>query len=649
MSKPLWTPATARVEQSRMAAFLRYVRQEWAPEIEGYAGLYRWSVEHPERFWPAVWGFCGIRHSEPWDRILEHADAMPGAQWFRGARLNFAENLLRYRDDQEALVFVNEQGQRQSLSYAELFSAVAQVTCGLRRIGVTAGDRVAALAPNCIETVVAMLASTSIGAVWSSCSPDFGEAGVLDRFAQIEPKVLFAADGYSYKGRRIDCLQKLQTIVASLPSLTRAVVFAHVNDQPDLTAIAKTVSWNEFRGDAGDIGFEQLPFDHPLYILFSSGTTGTPKCIVHSAGGTLIQHLKEHVLHTDITRRDRVFYYTTCGWMMWNWLVSGLACGATVILYDGSPMYPGESAMFDLVQRENITVFGTSAKYLSAIEKAGVRPCASHDLHMLRCLLSTGSPLLPESFDYVYDHVKSDLQLSSISGGTDIVSCFALGNPMLPVYRGELQCRGLGMDVRVLDEHGQSVLQHKGELVCCKAFPSMPLGFWNDVDGSRFHRAYFSRFPGVWAQGDFAEITAQGGLLIYGRSDAVLNPGGVRIGTAEIYRQAESLPEVLECLAIGQRWQGDERIVLFVVLQDACALDTALEQRIRTVIQTNTTPRHVPAKIIQVQELPRTRSGKLAELAVRAVVHAEPVVNVEALSNPGCLEQFQDLRQLQSR
>ncbi len=648
MSKPLWTPSAARIEKSRMHAFLHFVRQEWAPQIEDYAGLYRWSVEHLDLFWPAVWGFCGIQHSRPWDNVLEHPESMPGARWFRGARLNFAENLLRYRDQQEAVVFADERGRRRALSYAELYAAVAQVAAGLRRIGVVSGDRVAALTPNCPEAVVAMLAATSIGAIWSSCSPDFGEAGVVDRFAQISPKVLFAADGYYYKGKSVDCLEKLNAIVARLPSLTRTVVCPYLHANVDLAAIdfESALTWDALRLDACKIDFAQLPFDHPLYILFSSGTTGTPKCIVHGAGGTLIQHLKEHALHTDIGRDDRLFYYTTCGWMMWNWLVSGLARGATIVLYDGSPMHPGPGALFDLAEREALTVFGTSAKYLSAIEKAGLRPRTSHDLSRLRCLLSTGSPLLPESFDFVYRDIKSDLQLSSISGGTDIVSCFALGNPMQPVYRGELQCRGLGMAVEILDDSGQSIRKSKGELVCRKPFPSMPVGFWGDPDGSRYRSAYFDRYPGVWAQGDYAELTARDGLMIYGRSDAVLNPGGVRIGTAELYRQAESLPEVLESLAIGQRWQGDERIILFVVLQQTSALDPELEHRIRTVIRTNTTARHVPAEIIQVVELPRTRSGKIAELAVRAVVHEQPVSNVDALSNPGCLDQFRNLAQL---
>ncbi len=507
----------------------------------------------------------------------------------------------------------------------------------------------AALAPNCPETVIAMLATTSIGAIWSSCSPDFGEAGVIDRFAQITPKVLFAADGYYYKGKSIDCLEKLSGVVTRLPSLTHTVVFPYLHASADSSAVDNGLTWDALRSDASETDFAQLPFDHPLYILFSSGTTGTPKCIVHGAGGTLIQHLKEHALHTDIGREDRLFYYTTCGWMMWNWLVSGLARGATIVLYDGSPVHPGPGALFDLAEREALTVFGTSAKYLAAIEKAGVRPHASYDLSRLRCLLSTGSPLLPESFDFVYRHIKSDLQLSSISGGTDIVSCFALGNPMQPVYRGELQCRGLGMAVEILDQSGQPIRESKGELVCRKPFPSMPIGFWNDPDGSCYRSAYFDRYPGVWAQGDYAELTARDGLMIYGRSDAVLNPGGVRIGTAELYRQAESLPEVLESLAIGQRWQGDERIILFVVLQHSSALNPELEHRIRTVIRTNTTPRHVPAEIIQVVELPRTFSGKIAELAVRAVVHEQPVSNVDALRNPDSLDQFRNLAQLRGR
>jgi len=649
MNEPIWSPPPERAGQSRMMRFLRYARDEMDGSIEDYAQLYEWSVHHPERFWPAVWAFCGVRHSRLWETVLEHPGAMPGTRWFHGARINFAENLLRYRDDHPALVFHAEDGARRELSYSELCGQVARLAAALRATGVEAGDRVAGLVPNCPEAVIAMLATTSVGAIWSSCSPDFGEQGILERFRQIAPKLLFTADAYRYKGRVVDCTARVSAVARRLPSLRRVVVFPFAGDGKGGEHIPGASGWEAFAsgGNGAEPQFAQLPFDHPVYILYSSGTTGAPKCIVHGAGGTLLQHLKEHVLHTDIGRQDRVFYFTTCGWMMWNWLVSGLACGATLVLYDGAPMHPDPAALMDMAEKERITVFGASAKYLAALEKAEVRPGESHDLGALRTILSTGSPLAPESFDYVYEDVKDDVQLASISGGTDILSCFALGNPLLPVYRGELQCRGLGMKVDVFGGGGQSIRGAKGELVCTAPFPSMPVGFWGDTDGSRYRAAYFQRFPGVWAHGDFAEITARGGVVIHGRSDAVLNPGGVRIGTAEIYRQVEHLPEVLESLAIGQQWHGDERIVLFVVLQPDLHLDDELRQRICAAVRVNTTPRHVPAKILQVKELPRTRSGKLVEIAVREIVHGRGVENAEALANPQVLEQFRDRPELQ--
>jgi acetoacetyl-CoA synthetase len=571
---------------------------------------------------------------------------MPGARWFPNVRLNFAQNLLRHRDERIALVGRNELGQRVALSYAELNEQVARLAATLRAEGVGVGDRVAGYMPNVPQTVIAMLATSSIGAVWSSCSPDFGVQGVLDRFGQIEPKVLFCTEAYPYGGKIFPMAEKLRAVVDGLPSLERVVLVPYLDPTADPGPLRRAVRWPDFLGPAEPIEFAALPFDHPLYILYSSGTTGVPKCIVHGQGGTLLQHLKELVLHTDLKREDHFIYYTTCGWMMWNWMASALAVGATVVLYEGSPFHPSGAVLWDLIDDEQISVFGTSAKYLAALEKTGVRPAQSHKLRRLRTLLSTGSPLLPESYDYVYRDIKSDLLLASISGGTDIVSCFALGNPLLPVYRGELQCRGLGMKVEILDEGGRPVTQTQGELACTQAFPSMPVGFWNDRDGAKYRAAYFEKIPGVWCHGDHALLTEHDGLVIFGRSDATLNPGGVRIGTAEIYRQVEKLPEVLESLAIGQDWEGDVRVVLFVRLREGLQLDDALRERIKRVIRDNTTPRHVPARIVQVPDLPRTRSGKLSELAVRDVVHGRPVKNTEALANPEALEYFKAIAEL---
>jgi acetoacetyl-CoA synthetase len=647
-TSPLWTPTPERVAGSHMQRFLERIRTEYAPSIENYAGLWRWSVEYPELFWPEVWAACGIRASAWWDSVLVDGDRMPGARWFTGARLNFSENLLRFRDEHPALVYRDESGVRIACSHAELYAAVARLAGALRQAGIQPGDRIAGWLPNRPETVIAMLAATSCGAIWSSCSSDFGAAGVLDRFGQIGPRILFAADGYRHAGRTIDMLERLRTVRAGLPSVERVVVVPVLDDAPAIDGIPDCMRWADFQSDATGLRFEQLPFDHPVYILYSSGTTGVPKCIVHGAGGTLIQHLKELVLHTDIGRDDCVFYFTTCGWMMWNWLVSALATGSTVLLYEGAPFHPRPHALWRLAEEERISVFGTSAKYLASLEQVRYAPRENCDLSRLRTVLSTGSPLLPQSYDYVYRDVKADVQLASISGGTDIVSCFALGNPIGPVWRGELQCRGLGLNVEIFDEAGNPLAGQKGELVCTHPFPSMPVGFWNDPDGSRYRAAYFERFPGVWAHGDWAELTEHDGLVIHGRSDATLNPGGVRIGTAEIYRQVERLPEVEESLAIGQRWKGDVRIVLFVRLDAGHRLDDALRQRIRAVLRTEASPRHVPAKIVQVTEIPRTASGKIMELAVANVVHGEPVSNLDAIANPGALEQYRDLPELLS-
>ena len=650
MSEPLWRPAPERVAASRMDAFRRFINQRHDLALADYAELHQWSVSAVDAFWQAVADFFAVDFSTPPQRVLDNPDAMPGAQWFAGAELNFAAHLLRRRDDHPALVAISEDGQREQLSYAELAARAAGLQQHLLKLGVQPGDRVAALMPNTWQTVVGMLAAASIGAVWSSCSPDFGAQGVVDRFGQIEPRVLIACSGYRYAGKQLDMSSKLAEILPQLGGLQQLIIVPYGGVEPCLAEFASVVStahWDDVSQPAGSPAFTALPFAQPLYILYSSGTTGVPKCIVHGAGGTLLQHLKEHGLHTDLGSEDVLFYFTTCGWMMWNWLVSGLALGATLVLYDGSPFEPSAERLIDLVDAENISIFGTSAKYLAALEKAGVEPNRSHQLSRLKAVLSTGSPLAHEGFDYVYRCFKADLCLSSISGGTDIVSCFALGNPTAPVWRGELQCKGLGMAVEVWDDEGQRLAEGKGELVCTRPFPSMPLGFWKDEDGSRFRAAYFERFPGVWAHGDYAEETPYGGLIIHGRSDAVLNPGGVRIGTAEIYRQVEKVEAVLESLAIGQQWQGDVRVVLFVRLREGMELDAALEAEIRQVIRANATPRHVPAKIIAVSDIPRTRSGKIVELAVRNVVHGLPVKNTDALANPEALELFRELPELQ--
>ena len=615
--------------------------------LSDYGSLHAWSIAARSDFWRLVWDFCGVL-GEPGDRVLVDGDRMPGAQWFPAAHLNFAENLLRRRDDADAMVFWGEDRVRRRISNRQLYDQVTRVAQALRASGVQAGDRVAAILPNMPETVVAMLASASLGATWCSCSPDFGVQGAVDRFSQIAPKVLFAVEGYYYNGKTCDCLEKLQGIVTALPTLERVVIVPYARVDPDITGLRNSTLWDDFHaGPApGEIEFARLPFDHPLFIMFSSGTTGAPKCIVHGAGGTLLQHLKELVLHTDVKRDDRIFYFATCAWMMWNWHVSALAAEATLLLYDGSPLYPGPGILFDFADTERMTVFGASAKYLEAVAKTGLVPRAGHSLETLRTLLSTGSPLSPQSFDFVYENIKPDVCLSSISGGTDIISCFALGSPLLPVWRGEMQCRGLGMAVEVWDDEGRPVSGEKGELVCVKPFPSMPIGFWNDDDGARYRSAYFARFPGVWCHGDYAELTVHDGLIIHGRSDAVLNPGGVRIGTAEIYRAVEQIDEVLESIAIAQDWEHDVRVVLFVRLRNGLQLDAALAARIQRCIRDNATPRHVPAKILQVEDIPRTKSGKLVELAVRAIVHGRSAGNIEALANPEALEFFRDRAEL---
>ena len=646
----IWRPSAARTADSNLTRFAACVSVRKGLRLDGYEQVYAWSVSHPEEFWTEFAHFADVRAEWGAGPVLENRDRMPGARFFPNARLNFAENLLRHDDDRAAIVFVNERGTRRQLSHRELRREVARIAAGLRAAGVGEGDRVAGFLPNLPEATIAMLATASLGATWSSCSPDFGAHGVLDRFGQIAPKVLFTADGYFYAGKTLDSLALIAEVASKLPSVELVVVIPYVEADPKLarlgTAESRARHWNAFGERGAPLRFASVPFNHPLYVLYSSGTTGVPKCIVHGAGGTLLQHQKEHLLHTDIRRGDRVFYFTTCGWMMWNWLMSALATGATLVLYDGSPFHPDPGVLWRLAQDEHLTVFGTSAKYLSALEKNGYRPADSVDLSPLKALLSTGSPLLPEGFDFVYRAIKSDLHLASISGGTDIVSCFALGCPTLPVHRGEIQCRGLGMAVDIFDDEGRPVRGERGELVCTAPFPSMPVGFWNDPDGARYRAAYFERFPGVWHHGDYAALTEHGGIVIYGRSDAVLNPGGVRIGTAEIYSAVESLEQVVESIAVGQDWRDDVRVVLFVRLRPDTELDEALRKKIRDVIRAHTTPRHVPAKIVAVADIPRTLSGKLTELAVRNVIHGRPVKNVDALANPQALEHFRDIPEL---
>ena len=648
-TQPLWKPDAERIAQSPLTAFRGRAEQISGRGFASYADLHRWSIEDREEFWNLVWDFCAVV-GEKGGRVLVDGDRMPGAAFFPDAKLNFAENLLRKRGDQDALVFRGEDKAEQRLSWGELHALVSKLQQLFLSLGVTPGDRIAAMMPNMPDTVACMLAAASIGAVWSSCSPDFGERGVLDRFGQIEPKIFIAPDGYWYNGKAIDVSAKTAAVAAKLPSLKKVLIAEYLGAAsasaaaiPGASTLAAAVAGIE----AKPVTFEPLPFSHPLYILYSSGTTGVPKCIVHSAGGTLLQHVKEHRLHAGIGDGDRVFYFTTCGWMMWNWLISGLASGATLLLYDGSPFHPDGNILFDFADREAMTYFGTSAKFIDSVRKAGLRPIETHDLSTVRTFSSTGSPLSPEDFQFVYDGIKKDVHLASISGGTDIVSCFVLGVPTEPVWVGEIQGPGLGMAMDVWDDDGKHIEREKGELVCTKAFPSMPVAFWNDPDGKKYHAAYFERFDNIWCHGDFAEWTEHGGLIIHGRSDATLNPGGVRIGTAEIYNQVEQLPEIAEALCIGQDFDNDVRVVLFVRTSAGVVLDEDLEKRIRAKIRTGASPRHVPARIVAVADIPRTKSGKITELAVREVVHGRPVKNKEALANPEALELFRDLPQLQ--
>jgi acetoacetyl-CoA synthetase len=638
----IWTPDTARI---RASAMYRFMQEQGCDD---YAALHQWSIDNSESFWTEVCRFCEIKIDQIPETILARPDKIMDAGWFEGATLNFAAHMLRHMGSDAAIVFCGEDGARRELSRDDLRASVASVAAALRTDGIGKGDRVAGILPNCPEAIIAMLATASIGAIWSSCSPDFGANAIVDRFGQIEPKVLFAVDAYLYNGKICDIRSSVADVSGTMPSLLRTVIVPFIESTGSDVRIANEVQWHDYLVDNAQLEISPVDFNHPLYIMYSSGTTGVPKCIVHGHGGTLLQQSKEHVLHTDVSDHDNLFYFTTCGWMMWNWLVCGLGTGATLILFDGSPFYNEGRILWDIAERERISIFGTSAKYISALQNTDVRPMRDFELPELRTILSTGSPLAPESFDFVYDAISDDVQLSSISGGTDILSCFALGNPVLPVRRGELQCKGLGMATEVFDEDGASVVGERGELVCTKPFPSAPTGFWNDPNGARYRAAYFERFADIWAQGDFAEITETGGMVIHGRSDAVLNPGGVRIGTAEIYRQAEKLDEIVESIAIGQSWGDDVRVVLFVVLKEGVDLDDALVDKVRRTIRENTTPRHVPAKVLAVPDIPRTKSGKIVELAVRSVVHGESIKNTDALANPEALQHFRNRVELEA-
>ena len=648
--QPLWSPSSERVRATRVMAFLSEANRRHQLSLAGYRDLHAWSVKHPDLFWDLLWDFGGVV-GEKGGRLAIDLDAMPGAKFFPDARLNFAENLLRRTDAREALVFRGEDKRTERMTFAQLAALVSRLQQALKALGVGVGDRVAGMMPNMPQTIAAMLATTSLGAVWSSCSPDFGERGVLDRFGQIEPKVFFTVDGYWYNGKAQRIAEKLRPIIEQLPSAKTAVIVPYLGEADEVArALPRATTLDALIAPyaAQPVTFERLPFNHPVYIMFSSGTTGIPKCIVHGAGGTLLQHLKEHQLQCDVRDGDRLFYFTTCGWMMWNWLASGIASGATLILFDGSPFAPSPAVLWDYAQAERINIFGTSAKYIDSCHKEGIEPAKTHDLSSIKLITSTGSPLAPDSFDYVYRSIKSDVPLTSISGGTDIIGCFVLGDPTSPIWKGEIQAPGLGMAVDVWSEDGKPVRMQKGELVCTRPFVSMPVSFWNDPDGKKYRGAYFERFPNVWCHGDFAEWTAHDGIIIHGRSDATLNPGGVRIGTAEIYAQVEQIPEVLEALAIGQDWDNDVRVLLFVRLKEGHALDDGLRNAIRLKIRTGASPRHVPAKIVQVADIPRTKSGKITELAVRDVVHGRPVKNTEALANPEALTLYKDLPDLRT-
>ena len=649
MAKLLWKPSEDQIKNTNMHAFMTEVNQKFNTNFTSYNELWQWSVDNISDFWAQMWNFAEIIASKKSDQVIDNINKMPGAKWFAGARLNFAENLLRYNDDQTAIVFLGENQVYRKLTYADLYDEVARLAKSMREAGVQAGNRVAGFMPNMPESIIAMLSAASIGATWSSCSPDFGIKGVLDRFGQILPKILFTANGYYFKGKKIDSLEKIGNILKQIDSVEKVVVVPYTENKPDISSIPHSILYADFTSSETSlsIDFKQLTFDHPLYIMYSSGTTGLPKCMVQGAGGILIHQMKEHLLHTDLKRDDNIFYFTTCGWMMWNWLVCGLSVGATIILYDGNPFHPGPEALWQMVQDEKISVFGTSAGYIAALMNSGLKPKRQFDLSSLRAILSTGSPLSMEGFDFVYQEIKKDLQLASISGGTDINGCFALGNPMMPVYAGELQCRGLGMKVEAFDENGKPVYNQQGELVCTAPSPSMPIYFWDDPDGKNYRSAYFDIYPGVWRHGDYIEINDRGGIVIYGRSDATLNPGGVRIGTAEIYRQVEMLAEIDDSLVVGQNWKNDVRVILFVKMNSGYLLTDDLQNKIRQTIRSNASPRHVPSIIIDVPDIPYTLNMKKVELAVKKTIQGEAVLNKDALKNPEVLDFYAGLNELQ--
>ncbi len=648
MSRLLWTPTEERIKSTNMYRFMQLINQKYDKDFKDYPSLYQWSVENIPEFWKEFWEFGEIISSQPYQNIVEDIDKMPGAKWFTGAKMNFAENLLRYRDDKTAIVFKGEDQPVVKLTYKELYEQVSKLAKSLKSVGVQTGDRVVGFMPNMPHSIIGMLAAVSLGATWSSCSPDFGIKGVLDRFGQIKPKVLFTADGYFFKGKALDSLGKITDILKDLPSIEKVVVVPYTAEKPDITNVPNAVQYEDFVGDqsATDIEFEQLPPEHPLYIMYSSGTTGLPKCMVQSAGGILLHQKKELMLHTDLKREDTIFYFTTCGWMMWNWLTSSLSVGATLVLFDGNPFHPHPGALWEVAQDEKISVFGTSAGYLGALQASGVKPGKEYDLSSLKAVLSTGSPLSEEGFEYVYSEIKEDLQLASISGGTDLNGCFALGNPMGPVYSGELQCRALAMKVEAFDDSGEPIINHQGELVCSAPFPSMPIYFWDDPEGKKYHSAYFAVYPNIWRHGDFIKVNERGGVVIYGRSDATLNPGGVRIGTAEIYRQVEQFTEIQDSVIVGQSWKNDVRVILFIQLAEGHELTEDLTKRINQAIRSNASPRHVPAKILAVPDIPYTLNMKKVELAVKKTIEGKPVLNKDALRNPDALDYYANLKEV---